>query len=85
MKRRGTPWRLPKFENIRFSASVSSSATKSRVNGWSLLPDRNVPLALYAFMARATRGDDLTSTARNCLVVGSRCHLVALPLKIEVG
>lgn len=63
-KRRDVPWRLPKLEKTRFLASVSSSATRSRLNGWSLLLERNVPLALYAFMARATRGDDLTSTAR---------------------
>ena len=69
-KRRGVPWRLPKLENILSIASSSFSATRSSVYGGSVFLDLNVPVALNAFMARATRGHNLTSTARKCLVVG---------------
>ncbi len=50
---------LPKLEYTCSVASSSLAATTSRVYGWSCLPDRNVPVALYAFIARATWGPDL--------------------------
>ena len=70
MKRRGAPWRLPKFEYIFSLASASFSATTSRVYGCSFFRDLNDPVALKAFMTLATSGHDLTSTARKLLVVG---------------
>ena len=69
MKRRGAPWRLPKFEYIFSLASASFSATMSRVYGCSFFRDLNDPVALKAFMTLATSGHDLTSTARKLLVV----------------
>ena len=56
---------LPKLEYTSSLAVSSLSATRSRVYGWSCLPDRNVPVALYAFMALPTWGPNLIGTDGN--------------------